>query len=171
MVRVDQMVWLLSLLKRGTIGKPRFSVNMYSGFQQVSQKVDMMDAYELANFIDLGFQNEWMRSNIGKSLPTDPSEYKVPDLIIPYIEGVFGLTNTDWQDEIFRNAMMSNYEISASGGNEKIKYFVSGNYLDQEGIIISSDYKRVSLRLNLDAVLTHFTTTNQAFTGLTRNFF
>jgi hypothetical protein len=58
---------------------------------------------------------------------------------------------TNWQKEIFRTAMMSNYQLNFSGGNDRTKYFVSAGYLDQEGVIINSDLKRYSFRLNVES--------------------
>ena len=60
---------------------------------------------------------------------------------------------TDWQDEVFRTAGGEEIQLDYSGGSDKITYFVSGNFLDQNGIIINSDYKRYSLRTNVDAKL------------------
>lgn len=56
---------------------------------------------------------------------------------------------TDWQDEIFRTALGHEYQLGFSGGNEKTSYRINGNYLDQEGIIRNSDYKRYSVRTNI----------------------
>ncbi len=56
----------------------------------------------------------------------------------------------NWQDEIFRNARIQNYELGISGGNEKNTYAVMGNYLVQEGVIKGSQYKRGGIRVNLD---------------------
>jgi TonB-dependent starch-binding outer membrane protein SusC len=58
--------------------------------------------------------------------------------------------NTDWLDEIFRIAPTSNLEVSAGGGNEKTRYFISGTYYKQDGIILGTSYERYSGRLNLD---------------------
>lgn len=60
-------------------------------------------------------------------------------------------TNTDWQDVIFRAAPVQNYQVSSSGGNEKIKYLISGGYFHKEGIVLTSDYKRFNIRSNIDA--------------------
>ena len=57
---------------------------------------------------------------------------------------------TDWQDAIFRTALTHNYNLTISGGNEKTRFLVSGNYLDQDGIIIESNFKRAGLKFNLD---------------------
>lgn len=58
--------------------------------------------------------------------------------------------DTDWLSKIFRAAPMSSYELSASGGDEKTQFFISGNYFMQEGIIIGTDFQRLNGRLNLD---------------------
>ncbi|MFN2394078.1 MAG: SusC/RagA family TonB-linked outer membrane protein [Bacteroidales bacterium] len=58
--------------------------------------------------------------------------------------------DTDWLSKIFREAPMSSYELSASGGDEKTQFFISGNYFMQEGIIIGTDFQRLNGRLNLD---------------------
>src|SRR5205085_7784103 len=58
---------------------------------------------------------------------------------------------TDWQDEIYRTAPIYNHQLSVSGGTENMKYLVSGGYLDQQGILVNSGYKRASIRANLSA--------------------
>lgn len=61
---------------------------------------------------------------------------------------------TNWQDEIFRNAMGQEYLLNLSGGTEKGGYFISGNYLNQDGVIKNSSFKRYTLRSNINAKLT-----------------
>ncbi len=58
--------------------------------------------------------------------------------------------DVDWLDEILSTAPMSSYELSASGGDEKTQFFISGNYYDQEGIILGTDFQRLNGRINLD---------------------
>ncbi len=62
---------------------------------------------------------------------------------------------TNWQDEIFRTAPSQEYLLSLSGGNDKAGYFISGNYLDQDGVINNSFYKRYTLRSNINANLSN----------------
>jgi len=60
-------------------------------------------------------------------------------------------TNTDWEKEAYRkNPMVKIINLSASGGTEKTKYFVSGEYTNQEGILIGNKFGRISTRINLD---------------------
>src|SRR5690606_4527823 len=72
-----------------------------------------------------------------------------PNAVVP--EQIFANSdvNTDWQDAIFRNAATRNYELSASGGGEKTQYYTSVGYMKQGGVLLGSDYNRMSGRLNL----------------------
>ena len=58
--------------------------------------------------------------------------------------------NTDWQDEVFQNGGIQNYQLSLSGGGDNVSYYVSGVVYDQKGIIIDSEYERYSFTSNLD---------------------
>lgn len=60
---------------------------------------------------------------------------------------------TDWQDEVFRTAPTQEYQVNISGGNDKTTYYTSGNYLNQQGIILNSRLKRYGLRASLDSRL------------------
>lgn len=66
--------------------------------------------------------------------------------------------DTDWLNRIFREAPMSSYELSASGGDEKTQFFISGNYFNQEGTIIGTDFQRLNGRLNLDHKVNDYVT-------------
>ena len=59
------------------------------------------------------------------------------------------MIDTDWLDEVFRTGMSQEYDISVNGGNEKSKYFISMGYMNQEGIVIGSDFERYSGRTNV----------------------
>jgi TonB-linked SusC/RagA family outer membrane protein len=72
---------------------------------------------------------------------------------------------TDWQKEIFRQAPAQEYMLSLSGGNDKSGYFISGNYLDQDGVINNSFYKRYTLRSNINSKLTERISTFLNITG------
>ncbi|MBD1397018.1 TonB-dependent receptor [Pontibacter sp. JH31] len=61
-----------------------------------------------------------------------------------------GALNTNWSDPIFRTGIVQNYDLSVSGGNEKVHYMVSANHFDQEGILKTSNFLRNNGRVNLD---------------------
>lgn len=114
----------------------------------------MMNAYEYAEFVKDAHDNAYLDKNPNGSA-NDPNSsrkegyMKIPDMLVPYLEGKTGLTDTDWQDAIFRSAMTTGHNISLSGKSNSINYFVSGNYMKKEGIIIGSDFEKYGGRLNL----------------------
>jgi TonB-dependent starch-binding outer membrane protein SusC len=65
-----------------------------------------------------------------------------------------GTANTDWQDVIYQDGMISNTQLSFSGGSDKVKYYVSGNYFNQSGVVINSDIDKYTILSNLEADLT-----------------
>jgi TonB-linked SusC/RagA family outer membrane protein len=131
---------ILITTKKGADGKPSFSFNASAGLQEVTTTYDMMDAYEFAE------QNYVARRN-GGTLAGYRPEW------LPYLNDEPGLVNTDWQDALYREAFMENYDLSVKGGSKNLKYYVSGNFANQDGIILGSGYKRYALRAKLDANL------------------
>ncbi|SKC43516.1 SusC/RagA family TonB-linked outer membrane protein [Ohtaekwangia koreensis] len=132
--------------KRGKAGKPSILFESYYGMQEVRKKLDMLDATQLAQLINEGIANV-NADNVGK--PGFPKALTYTDEQIAALG-----KGTNWQDEIFREAPVQNYQLTISGGNDKTQYSVSGNLYDQDGIIINSGYKRTSFRLNLDTKVT-----------------
>jgi hypothetical protein len=70
----------------------------------------------------------------------DPNYILDPRWTMP---GHPGLRFVDWQDEIERKGRMQNYELSASGGTEAVKYFISGNYANQDGFVMGIGYTKL----------------------------
>ncbi len=62
--------------------------------------------------------------------------------------------NTNWQNEIFRNAISKNYQLSAMGGNEKTSYYISGSINNQNGIVLNNSLLRNTIKTNLDHQIT-----------------
>lgn len=146
---------VLITTKKGTSEKLTVQYDGYYGIQNVSKKLPMMNAYQFAEFARDGHNNAYLAEVPGAS-PDDPnsvrpkSYHQIPAELFPYLEGQPGLTDTDWQDAIFRTAGTTGHNISLSGKTQSINYFVSGNYMSKEGIIINSDFKKYSMRMNLD---------------------
>jgi hypothetical protein len=57
--------------------------------------------------------------------------------------------DTDWSDLVYRNGITQNYEVSASGGDEKTRFYIGGNYYNEQGTLTNSGYKRFNVRMNL----------------------
>ncbi|WP_019990481.1 SusC/RagA family TonB-linked outer membrane protein [Rudanella lutea] len=123
---------VLITTKRGKAGQNRIEFDSYYGVQNVRRQIPMLNATEYAQLV-----NE-AQTNAGRQ-PVFTNEQ-----IAGFGEG------TNWQNEIFRAAPMQNYQLTASGGNDKTRYAVSGNYFDQQGVIINSKFDRGSLRFNFD---------------------
>ncbi len=141
--------------KQGQSEKMKVQYDGYYGVQSVSKKLSMMNAYQFAELAKDGHDNAYLDANPGGS-PDDPngmrpqSYDRIPPELFPYLNGDKGLTDTDWQDAIFRTAVTTSHNVSISGRGNTAGYFVSANYMDREGIIINSDFKKYSMRMNLD---------------------
>jgi TonB-linked SusC/RagA family outer membrane protein len=137
---------ILITTKRGTSGKAVFNYGFSIGVQRLNHKLDLMNAGDYARKA-----NDWAATQNGTiSAPITP--------IIPFsteqIATLDAQGGTDWQNEIYRNGLLQNHQLSVSGGSESIRYFVSGGYMSQQGIVVNTKYNRYNLRSNLDLKVT-----------------
>jgi len=119
--------------KRGAAGKTRFSLNSYLGTQKVEKTIGLVNAQQYVELYNESAKNDGY----------DPSDY-------PFVPGVDDANTYDWQGAVFRTAPVSDVNLSMSGGNERLKFYLSGSNFDQHGIVIGSGYARQAGRLNLD---------------------
>ncbi|SOD99323.1 SusC/RagA family TonB-linked outer membrane protein [Spirosoma fluviale] len=147
--------------KRGKSGQSRINFDYYTGTQEISKKMEMLNAQQFAEFSKQAFNTAYLERVSGSSV-NDPNSARPAGQRYRYPRGEFAgvnfddpasLTTYDYQDMIFRKAPISNYQLSASGGTEKVQYFISGNYLKQDGIIKKSGIDRYTVRSNIDAQL------------------
>jgi TonB-linked SusC/RagA family outer membrane protein len=143
---------ILITTKRGKTGKSVINLDVYRGWQQVLKLPEFLTKEEQVWYYYYGMRNQNM--DAGNDVSGDPLAWKIPmpKTIMDCIDGS-NTFNTDAYDYIFRTAPQQSYNLSASGGNELMKYSISGEYVDQDGIIISNSFNRYSLRINLDAQL------------------
>lgn len=120
---------VLITTKMGTPNKPVVSFNFSYGLSEVTKKLPMLGT---SDYIDL--VNETY-INAGGSARLDKNDY--PNI------------NTNWQNEIFRVAAQSNYQLSLAGGSNKSRYYFSVNNQKQDGIVKNSGFERTSVRLNV----------------------
>ncbi|MFL5607807.1 MAG: SusC/RagA family TonB-linked outer membrane protein [Gemmatimonadaceae bacterium] len=119
--------------KRGVAGAPKVSLDTYTGTQSVAKRYDLLNAHDFALFA-----NDWAASQ-NQAIP-----FPNPDTI-----GV----GTDWQDIIFQTAPIRSVQLGANGGtagDNATRYAISGGVLQQQGVVRGSDFKRISLRGNLN---------------------
>ena len=125
---------VLITTKQGEAGKAKIDYSGVVGFAGPVNKLDFLNAQEHAMLI-----NERDR------LVDNPQTFS-QEQIDAFGEG------TDWQDEIFRDpAVTQRHQLSVSGGNENVRYYLSGSYADEDGLIIGSNFKRYGATLNLNA--------------------
>jgi TonB-linked SusC/RagA family outer membrane protein len=117
--------------KRGKQGKTTFNLNGYTGFSRAWRKLKLLNSKQYVELLREAARNDSL----------DP-EVEFP--------GLRDSINTDWQDQVFRTGSVQNLELSASGGDEKTKFFVSGGYFREKGIVLATGYTRFNSRLNLD---------------------
>ena len=121
--------------KQGKSGKPTISFNYYRGVQRLSNKLESVNARQFREI----FTEGWF----------ERADRRLREVITDTLNYTLG-GDTDWQDNIFRDAPISNYDLSLRGGSEQLKYSLSAGYFDQEGILLNSGYKRFTGRTNVD---------------------
>ncbi|HVK49853.1 MAG TPA: SusC/RagA family TonB-linked outer membrane protein, partial [Pseudobacter sp.] len=119
--------------KRGVSGKSSLEFKSFYGTQKATSMVDMLNASQFASM-----HNEMMSAN-GQA--QNPAFANPPSLG----------NGTNWLDLLFRSAPMQNYSMSYSGGGPKSTYYASGTVLDQQGIVINTNYKRYTIQFNHDS--------------------
>jgi len=157
--------------KKGVEGKPVINYKGHVGAQTITRKLDLLNAYEYSDLVFEGHNAVYYEQLrlAGKTDLYDPwatneqrwailrtgainlnQAWMIPPEVLPYVKGEQGLTDTDWQDAIFRTGFIQKHNVSVSGGNQNIKFLVSGNYQSEEGIVINSDFNKMGFRTKLD---------------------
>ena len=122
---------ILITTKRGKAGKIVINLDAYTGIQNVTKTIPVLNGPQYAKLANENLVNGGQAPNPAWANPES-------------------LPTTNWQDAIFRTASMNNYNVSVSGGNEKARTFVSFGYTKQDGIIQRSTYERFTSRINMD---------------------
>ncbi len=124
---------VLITTKRGEAGRPKISFNGYYGTQDISKKVNMLNAKEYVSYFNEAARNDGYA-----------------DDELPFVPGVDDTINTDWQKAVLQTAPVYDLSLGMMGGGERITYFVSGAFFNQTGILLGSQYRRANVRANLD---------------------
>ncbi|MBN8824925.1 MULTISPECIES: TonB-dependent receptor [unclassified Spirosoma] len=138
--------------KRGKAGKANITLDTYYGWQSVSKVPIMKNSKEQAQFFYDGMRNKNL--DAGKDVSGPPTSWTtpVPAIIMDVLEGR-NTTDENSLNKVLVTAPQRQIQLSATGGSENIRYAVSGEYFNQDGIIINSGFKRYSMRSNIDAQL------------------
>jgi|25_taG_2_1085351.scaffolds.fasta_scaffold01027_5 TonB-linked SusC/RagA family outer membrane protein len=124
---------VLITTKKGKLGQSKLVYNSYVALQRPTNKMEVMNLQEYATH----------QNNIGEIYNLDPQiEFLNPSLLGP---------GTDWQAEVFDDAILQNHQLAFSGAKEGVNYFLSTSYTDQEGTVIGSGFDRMTVRANVNA--------------------
>ncbi|CAH0123949.1 MULTISPECIES: TonB-dependent receptor [unclassified Pedobacter] len=148
---------ILITTKRGTTGKP---VIRYSGYAGIDN---------IAHILQPGSGADYVQKYADMLKQTGQVQQRpVPNIgeLPAYNAG----TTTDWVKEATQQGVIQDHNVSISGGSQDVKYFISGDYLNQKGVIKGYDFKRIGLRSNLDVNVTSFLTIGTSLFLTSNNF-
>ncbi len=128
---------VLITTKRGKAGQSIIEFDSYYGIQSARRKIPVLNGKEYAEFLNEARVNGGGVAYFNGSGPERPLPSAIGE-------------GTNWQDVVFRDAPMKNYQLSISGGEAKTRYSLSTSLYDQSGIVINSRFRRATLRANID---------------------
>ncbi|MPR34532.1 SusC/RagA family TonB-linked outer membrane protein [Salmonirosea aquatica] len=150
---------ILITTKKGTPGKLNINVDSYVGTQSAWRTLDLLNRDQYIQY--------------GSALLTasgQPVPGRFAALNTPVYEGApttFAQTDTDWQGAMFRNAPITDNQLSVSGGTATSRFYTSVGYFDQKGILPYTNYNRYSFRINSDHKIKKFLTIGQTLMAAT----
>lgn len=127
--------------KKGTRSdRPRVQFDSYVGVQTAWKQLDLLNTEEYIRYATM------LKQNAGAALPARFNNLDAP--IYPGATQTYRQTNTDWQDEMFRSAPITQTNISLTAGNDRSRYYTSAGFIRQEGIMLGTDFQRFNVRFN-----------------------
>ena len=137
---------ILITTKHGKEGKPSVSYNGYIGFEDFAKKLDFCNGAQITQRY-----KDYVAQNPGETMYND--FVKNQNEAANQAAGI----ETDWiYDMVSQTGIIQDHNVTVNGGAEKIKYFISGDYMSQKGVLKGFNYKRYSLRMNIDADVTDY---------------
>lgn len=119
---------VLITTKRGKVGNPQVKFSAYVGLSQLGKKIDALNTEEYKDLM----KELKKYSNVAPTIPDSEKRY------------------VDWTDLFFKTGLNQNYQLSVSNGTDKLQYFVSGGYTNEQGIIEKANFRRYNFRANID---------------------
>ncbi|HBX20487.1 MAG TPA: SusC/RagA family protein [Porphyromonadaceae bacterium] len=149
---------VLITTKKGQSGVDKVEFSTSIGISSITREIEMLDGYDYANMRNEAIANKNFYEG-GDSAPAYPQEgywsynAKNPNDSTYHPSPIDFKTGravqTNWQDEIYRTAITQNYALSIGGGNDLGRHYLSFSYLDQDGIIVNSNFERYSFNVNI----------------------
>lgn len=130
---------VLITTRKGRSGKDKVELSVNFGLSEVSRKLDILSASEYAQYQNLAYANS--------------NKYDLTSYTQPYSDSLVNVLrsdNTNWQEAIMRRALYQQYSVNVSGGSDLGNHSLSLNYINQDGTIINSDYRKIGLGFNMN---------------------
>ncbi|WP_162051784.1 SusC/RagA family TonB-linked outer membrane protein [Pontibacter pamirensis] len=159
--RAANGVVIITTKSGGKDGRMRVSIDSSVGTQHATKKLDLLNTDQYVDYATMLIRNANPDANLPNRL--SPAEFNQP--IYPGASQTYAETNTDWQDELFRSGLITQNNITLSGGNEKSQFFTNAGYFKQEGIMLGVGFERYNLRLNSTHSLGKIFTVGQNLMG------
>lgn len=137
---------VLITTKKGADGPPKFSFNFYTGASSPAKLLDMMNAQQFADVTFKAYNNAYIDRGGDPAIPVASRNYGIASLFF----NPSAWDDTNWQKVVTQTAPFTNYQFSVSGANSGTKYYLAANYLSQDGILKYTNFKRYSVRTNLE---------------------
>ena len=147
--------------KRGKTDKPQLNFSMNYGIQSWTRKPELMNGEQY-----IKFKQDYARAEGASGVDLEPEYLLRPKEYDAYKAG----SDINWFDETTQTAPTQNYQLSVSGANEKFNYYVSANYLNQEGLMIGDKFARTSLLAKMEANLTDWIKAGVNLSGNERDY-
>ena len=146
---------ILITTKRGKAGKTSVSFNLQTGTSEATKRLPFLNASQFESYYRYATGAADKIDGVDPKDPSSQTSYVFgPGGFLDYYSlGTYGTpqqVDNDWQEGIFRKAPQQQADLQVSGGTDKTKYYISGQFLDMTGTIIGNKLKRVTGRLNLD---------------------
>lgn len=158
---------VLITTKKGKAGNTKVTYNQYYGFSKPTNERDFMNAEQFVNYMRQAAVGAGKQDYLNSPDDYDNEQAAIDDelsfvesRLLRYAAGSDNYKtyqiNTNWQDEVFQKAPVQNYNLTFQGGTDKTKFYVSGTYNNQKGILINNGLNQYSTRLNLENQATNW---------------
>jgi len=136
---------ILITTKRGKIGKPVINFRSTTGLQTYTRKPDMRDGPQFIQY----------RYDVKKMNGASPSDLEIDRLLYPKELEAYNAGHTvNWWNEVTRLAPLQDYQVSVSGGADRVNYYISGDYMDQKGIVYNDQFKKFTFLSKVEVKIT-----------------
>jgi TonB-dependent starch-binding outer membrane protein SusC len=145
----------------------------YSGNYAVSSPTVNASLLRRDAFLQKARDIEYLRAYTAASGYTEPNpswNFGASDFLPPNLSGSATTNDYDWFGALSQDALINNQTLGISGGSDKTNYFLSAGYTDEKGFIKNDNYKRYTVRLNLDTQVTNWLTVGANTSGSFTNF-